>query len=146
MNKYTFMSAESIHACNSMHLLLSMSSHTSPAQPHSEQPHSTLDPPETSSLGDSANHQPAYWEEGLHHQMANPGKIEGEHFQFQSDVNDFGVCFQALSPPHWCHLSPEVLCHRWYHIPGQLWWRRNASGPERKRWQCENLIEWPYRR
>lgn len=112
---------------------------TSPAQPHSEQPHSTLDPPETSSLADSANHQPACWEEGLHHQMANPEKIEAEHFQRQNDVNDFGVCFQALSPPHWCHLSPEALCHRWYHRPGRLWWRRNASGPERKRWQRENL-------
>lgn len=51
-------------------------SHTSPAQPHSEQPHSTPDPPETSSLGDSANHQPAYWEGALHHQMANPKRLK----------------------------------------------------------------------
>lgn len=100
MKKHTFILAESKHACNWMHLLLPMSfSHTSPAQPHSEQPHSTLDPPETSSLGDSANHQPAYWEAGLHHQMANPGKIEAELFRNQSDANDFGVCFQARLPP-----------------------------------------------
>lgn len=117
-------------------------SHTSPAQPHSEQPHSTPDPPETSSLGDSANHQPAYWEGGLHHQMANPKKIEAELFHNQSDANNFGVCFQALLPPQWCHLSPEGPCHRWYHRPGRLWWRHNASGPEREGWQRENLTDW----
>lgn len=79
MNKHTLQSAQSIHACN-YHLLISLSSPTFPAQPHSEQLHSTLDPPETSSLGDSANHQPAYWEEGRHHQMASPGKIRAERF------------------------------------------------------------------
>lgn len=48
-------------------------------------------------------------------------------------VKDVGVRFPVYSPPHWCHLSPMVLCHRWYHRPGQLWWLRNVSGPDRKR-------------
>lgn len=41
-------------------------------QPHSEQPHSFLDPPGISSLADSTNHRPAYWVAGLRHQMASP--------------------------------------------------------------------------
>lgn len=90
------MSAESIHTCNCMYLLLSMNfSHTSPVQPHSEQPHSTPDPPETSSLGDSANHQPAYWAEALHHQMANPKNLKQNSSTTRVMQIKFGVCFQA---------------------------------------------------
>lgn len=127
-----------------MHLLLSMSfCHTSPAQPHSEQPHSTPDPPETSSLGDSANHRPAYWEGVLHHQMANPKKKLTQNSSATRVMHMTLACvFQALLPPRWCHLSPEAPCHRWYHRPGRLWWRRNASGPERKGWRRENLTDW----
>lgn len=97
MNKHTLQSAQSIHACN-YHLLISLSSPTFPDQPHSEQLHSTLDPPETSSLGDSANHQPAYWEEGRHHQMASPGKIS-----------------RTLSST-WVKVSVCVFLHAHHHI------------------------------
>ncbi len=40
------------------------------------------------------------------------------------------ACMRACSPPQWCHLSPAVFYHRWYHRLEQLWWRRIASGPE----------------
>lgn len=45
---------------------------TSPVQPRSEQPRSIQDPPGTSSLADSASHQPVYLGAELHHQTASP--------------------------------------------------------------------------
>lgn len=49
---------------------------TSPVQPHSGQPHSILDPPETSFSADSTSRRLVYWGAGLHHQMASPEKTK----------------------------------------------------------------------
>lgn len=77
---------------------------TSLIQPHSEQPHSFLDPPEMSSLADSTNHRPAYWVAGLHHQMASPKR---ESKQVLS-----GILYLIIE---WVNIHIKGVCFWTYH-------------------------------
>lgn len=74
--------------------------------------------------------------------MANPGKIEVEHFQCMSDVNAFGVCVLRLSHHH----SDAIFLQRRFVI-GDITDPDNCGGAvtlqvlRGKRWQRENLTD-----